>query len=389
MKVKIIYITTTRLPTEKAHGLATMKLAEAFAHHGIELEIISPWRFNPIKQDPFDYYGVARNFRLIKVPSIDLFSLKIFPGFLFYLNLFSFVLFAFCYLLLSKRFQLGRYIFFSHDHVPLYFMSLLGVQVFYDIHDFPTNTFFYRRVLKKSLGLAVQTRWKIEELKRVFGVADEKIVYWPNGTDVDFFGLAVSKDEARKKLNLPLDKKLIIYTGHLFGWKGVETLARATALLSSDIWVYIVGGTDNDRRAFQDFVNKKKLPRITLIPFQSRNLVLFWLKAADVLVLPNTARENISKFYTSPMKMFEYMAVGRPIVASRIPSITEILNDKNSFLFEPDNEMSLAKAAEEILNEPNKAAARVEQALIDVRHFTWEDRAEKIINLMEKRLNTP
>jgi glycosyltransferase involved in cell wall biosynthesis len=54
-----------------------------------------------------------------------------------------------------------------------------------------------------------------------------------------------------------------------------------------------------------------------------------WQKAADALVLPNTAKEDISKYYTSPMKLFEYMASRRPIVATNIPSITEIINEEN------------------------------------------------------------
>ncbi|MFN7088500.1 MAG: hypothetical protein ACK4NX_01585, partial [Candidatus Paceibacteria bacterium] len=87
MLSKIIYVTSTRLPTEKAHGLATMKIAEALAKQGFELEMITPWRFNPIKKDPFEYYGVSKVFRLAKVPSIDLLPLKIFSGFFFYLFL--------------------------------------------------------------------------------------------------------------------------------------------------------------------------------------------------------------------------------------------------------------------------------------------------------------
>ena len=185
---KMIYITSTRLPTEKAHGLATMKIAEALARQGYELEMLAPQRFNPIKEDPFMYYNVEKNFKLTIVPSIDLLSFKILNGLFFYINVFSFILGSLIYLFMAQGLRWRHSIFFSHDHIPLYFINLFGAPIFFDVHDFPSDTFFYRKVLRKSFGLAVQTEWKISALGERFGVPSGKIVYWPNGTDVAFFG---------------------------------------------------------------------------------------------------------------------------------------------------------------------------------------------------------
>ena len=69
---KIMYIANARIPTEKAHGLAIMKMCEAFARQRTEVELVVPRRLNPIQDDPFEYYDVERNFSLVKLPSIDL-----------------------------------------------------------------------------------------------------------------------------------------------------------------------------------------------------------------------------------------------------------------------------------------------------------------------------
>ena len=62
-----------------------------------------------------------------------------------------------------------------------------------------------------------------------------------------------------------------------------------------------------------------------------------WLAAADILVIPTSGKEPIGARYTSPMKLFEYMAARLPIIAAKVPSLTEILSDDSAFWFEPDN----------------------------------------------------
>ena len=69
--MKILYIANIRLPTEKAHGIQIMKMCEAFAGLGHEIELVVPWRFNWIKTEPFEYYGVKKNFKITKLPSLD------------------------------------------------------------------------------------------------------------------------------------------------------------------------------------------------------------------------------------------------------------------------------------------------------------------------------
>jgi glycosyltransferase involved in cell wall biosynthesis len=232
--------------------------------------------------------------------------------------------------------------------------------------------------MDKSFGFAVQTKWKIVALEEKFGIKSGRIVYWPNGTDIEKYQLDISLSEARKKLDLPQDKKLVLYTGQLFDWKGVDTLIQAVDFLGRDILVYVVGGSAEDVVKLKKGFPIANDERIVFVPFQPRELMPVWLKAADVLILPNTGKQKVSLYYTSPMKLFEYMASGKPIVASAIPSILEILNKDNSLLAEADNPASFGEKINYALRHLDEVSTLGLQAQRDVKKYTWRERARKI-----------
>jgi glycosyltransferase involved in cell wall biosynthesis len=102
------------------------------------------------------------------------------------------------------------------------------------------------------------------------------------------------------------------------------------------------------------------------------------LRDADVLILPNRP-SAISTDFTSPLKLFEYMASGRPIVASDLPSFREILRDgENALLVEAGNPQALVAGITRIKDDPALAARLARQAAADVRDYTWPRRAERL-----------
>jgi glycosyltransferase involved in cell wall biosynthesis len=104
-----------------------------------------------------------------------------------------------------------------------------------------------------------------------------------------------------------------------------------------------------------------------------------YLAAADVLVLPNTAKAAISRLYTSPLKLFEYMAAQRPIVASDLPSLRDILTPQhNAVLVTPDDPTALAAGIAQVLADPHLAERLTRQAAEDVKQYSWEQRATRI-----------
>ena len=115
---------------------------------------------------------------------------------------------------------------------------------------------------------------------------------------------------------------------------------------------------------------------------QPHQKIPLYLKAADVLVLPNKKGESISEKYTSPLKLFEYMVSQRPIVASNLPSIREILNENNAILFEPNNFKSLALGIKKLIQNKDLAEHLANQAWLEAQKYTWSTRTKKIIEFI-------
>ncbi|MBI2042616.1 MAG: glycosyltransferase family 4 protein [Candidatus Nealsonbacteria bacterium] len=370
MTMKITYIINARIPTEKAHGIHVMKMCEALAKK-CQVELVVSRRFNKIKQNPFDYYGVPRVFTIKKIPCIDLIPLDKYLGNLaLWIESFSFTFVVFFYLLFNKA-----DIIYTRDKFLL-FISPFWRNFVFEIHTFPKRYFIYARFFKRLKNLIVIT----EKLKNLFagqGMSPQKILVAPDGVDIEMFKLPnIGMFEAREKLKLPQDKKIALYTGHLYEWKGVSTLAEAARYLPDNIEIYFVGGTDED---IEKFKNKYLYIRnVRVVGHRPYAEIPFWLRAADVLVIPNSGKEEISKHWTSPLKMFEYMASKTPIVASDLPSIREILNESNAVLFIPDNSESLAAGIIKILQNPRNSDIISSSALEDVKSYSWDKRAEKI-----------
>ena len=104
-----------------------------------------------------------------------------------------------------------------------------------------------------------------------------------------------------------------------------------------------------------------------------------YLAAADVLVLPTSAREPIGARFTSPLKLFEYMAAGRPIVASDVPSSREVLTEETAIFVRPDSVSSLAEGISRALRDQAFSSNISNNARELVKQYTWSRRAEIIL----------
>ncbi len=389
------------MPTEKAHGIQIMKMCEAFASSNlfsrasgfktssqnlkIEVELIVPKRLNKIKDDPFEYYETDNVFKITKLPCIDLIPLSGFLGKIaFWIELISFLISAKIYLF-SKKFD----IFYTREQIAGFFWR----NAVLEIHSLPfKKNWIYKKSWRKSRALIVLTKFIKDDLIGI-GVPEKKILVAADAVDLNKIDVFFSKEEARQKLDLSKNKILVGYVGMLktMGMeKGVDVALKSLKLLNGDAFLVLVGGSNEDILFYKKLAENLGLKdRVLFVSRVKHNLISLYLKSFDVLIAPFPSFTHY-KFYMSPLKIFEYMASRRPIVASDLPSIREILNDPstssgqgNAVLVEPDNPQALARGIKKVLENKVLAEKISNQAFQDVKQYTWEKRAKKILSFFD------
>lgn len=411
--MKLIYIANARMPTEKAHGLQIMQMLSAFSvsHYPlchprvggilngkekikseieksiVEVELLIPKRLNGIKTDIHEFYNVKNSFKIKKLLCLDLSKLW-FDGTAlgFLIQTISFTMSVIFYILFKKA-----DIIYSRDPVALMPFIFSQKKLFFEAHDASRYFFIYKTLFKRVDGIITITAG-LKKFLVENGISEEKIIIAPDGADFEKFNINISKEEARKKLNIVLNKKIILYAGHLYKWKGANLLLKVASKFkiqsSLDILFAFVGGTEKDIKNFKEKAEKENLGNVFIAGRVPHGEIPLWLKAADILILPNSGKEKISSLYTSPLKMFEYMAARRPIIASNLPSIREILNDSNAIFAEADNPDSFSEAIKKILQNKELSAKIADKAYQDAQNYTWDTRAQKIVNfVLYKTLN--
>ena len=377
---KLIYVANARIPTEKAHGIQIMKMCESIGelkvgNEKLEVELIVPRRLNPIKQNPFDYYVVRRSFKITKLPTLDFIS--------FGLGQFGFFAETLIFLTASRIYLLFK----NYDilYTREWLAGIFFKDVALEIHSLPARpNFLHKKTWRKAKVIFVLTSFLKNELIRI-GVSENKILVLPDAVDLAKFDIKIFKEDARKKLNLPQSKKIILYTGsfYLYDWKGMDILLEAAKNFGEEFLFLFVGGSEAEILNFKS--QTINLNNLKLIGHKPYTEIPYYLKSADVLVLPNKAGHKMSEQHTSPLKLFEYMASGRPIVASDLPSLREVLTEKEALFFKPNDAEDLTRAIKKVLENASFAEELSQNALKKVQNYTWQNRAHHAIDFISKK----
>jgi glycosyltransferase involved in cell wall biosynthesis len=381
--VKILYLANARLPTEKAHGIQIMKMCEAFANAGVGVELVIPSRIDRRGHNLFDFYGVKKNFRITKLTVLDLF---IFGKFGYWVRALSFALVATIYVLKSET-----AVIYSRDEWPLFLLSFFRRRLFFEVHTSRFNLIVQRVLDRSRLVFSISGGLKDYFVSKGFG--PDKFFLAPDGVDLDVFS-RIDKDKPalRQELGLPLHVKIVGYIGKyktMGREKGVASLIQAfsQALASKkDLFLLLVGIYEEEKGEVTGVCGSFGLLEsdykiVTHVP---QDVAMRYLSVADVLVMNYPSLPHYARFM-SPLKLFEYMASGNPIISSDLPSIREVLNENNSLLVSPDDPAALSRGIEQVVNNPSLAAKIAQQAAIDILKYTWRQRAFIILSAIDGR----
>jgi glycosyltransferase involved in cell wall biosynthesis len=216
------------------------------------------------------------------------------------------------------------------------------------------------------------------------GIADEKIVVNPNGVDTEKFRPGIGGETVRRELGVAEGETLAGFVGTFGPWHGVLTLAAAVTLLPTDSGVrFLLVGAGRFREEVERIIRAAgKERQVIFTGHVEHERVPALLDACDILLSPHVPLEDGSDFFGSPTKLFEYMAMGKGIVASRLGQIGEVLVDEETALLtEPADAPHLAAAILRLsssreMRERLGAAAR--HAAI-ARH-TWKHNAQRVLD---------
>jgi len=390
--MKIIYLFNSRLPTEKAYGIQVAKMCEAFADNGHEVKLLYPHRKNPtISQDIFSYYSIKNNFSLKEVKSTDFY----FPGLL---DKAAFIIKSYfsAKALTKEALKENANIYYTRDELVAYFLSKQNKNVIFECHRFSNKRKkFYSHFKKINLKIVVISDGLKGDLIK-FGIKDSNIQIARDGVDLSNFNVPINAEERKEEqkrlreefftyhFDFYRRKKIAVYIGSLYSWKGANILisvAEYLKQLNDNYLVWVVGGTDKNIEMLEKGMHPNIVPFIydNAVPHKE---VVRMLIAADCAILTGKETDSLSAKYTSPLKMFEYMASGCPIVAQDLPSFREVLNDGNSFLVRPGDAKAMADKIDFVFRDENEKIVQEKavRAFEDVKNYTWQKRIEKIIN---------
>ena len=395
--MRILYFADIRFPLERANGIQTMETCVALTARGHDVDlIVRPDTHSPAR-DPFDYYGLdpTPRLRIERAPVSGPTAARRL-GYLAFaagrsagagradIVLTRDLAVASLLVGLPRRLR-PPVVYESHGYAPEVAAALPGLvstAVAPNPRKLARLARREARVWHAADGYVTITAALAADLTARHG-ARERVAVIPDGARIP--------PAADAQFDAVDSEPLVAYAGHLYPWKGVDVLLEALALVPNARGL-IVGGhaAEPDLGRLQALAQQLGISdRVTFTGMVDPARVPELLRRASVLALPNPA-SAISTRFTSPLKLFEYLAAGRAIVASDLPSIREILHDGvDGLLVAPGDANDLADALRRLLGDPALAAQLARAAFAAAPQYSWDRRAEKLETLFTQVIRTP
>lgn len=392
---QLLYIANVRLPTEKAHGLQIMQNCEAFADAGAQVTLWTARRINRPElrgiRDIWAHYGVRRNFARVNLPTLDLLPFAPPSGLLarlaFHAQQITFVLAA-----LLRAIVVRADVYYSRDAITLLALSLYKPRkaLIYEAHTMPATRAGrrLRRLALRRCGTVIAVTRRLADDLIALGADPARVHVAHDGIRAERFASLPSQAEARAALGWPDDAFIVGYVGRLQTMsldKGVGLLIEALRMVGGAA-LALVGGPDDLAEQLGQTWRAAGLPGARFINAGQAlpDRVPLYLAALDVCAMPFPWTEHFA-YYASPMKLFEYMAAGRAIVASDLPSAAEVVRDgETALLYPPGDAAALAAVICRLRDDPALrerlgSAARAAA----MKHYTWSARARFILSRIQ------
>jgi glycosyltransferase involved in cell wall biosynthesis len=236
------------------------------------------------------------------------------------------------------------------------------------------------RSIVRSADLVIAVSTPAAAAAIAAGSQIERTIVVPNGVDFDQID-ACTKGRERTASR----RSRVGWIGSFGPWHGAEVLIRALSVMPAEIEILMIGD-GSSRTACQKLAEQLGVSsRVEWAGALPHCDALQLLVRCDLLASPHTPLPS-QEFFGSPTKIFEYMALGRPIVASALGQIAEVLEDgRTARLVPPGDVQALADAVVELLKREDRGASLGRAARDEARQrHTWEDRAQEILGALRR-----
>jgi glycosyltransferase involved in cell wall biosynthesis len=241
----------------------------------------------------------------------------------------------------------------------------------------------------ERLNLAAAARiFVVSEVERAnlekAGVDSSRIIVNPNGVDAEMFQPDVGGARTRNELEIGSGEIVVGFVGTFGPWHGVLVLAEAIQRINEDLPVrFLLIGSGSLQAEMEKLLEREcESRRVLFTGAVAHERVPPLLDACDILVAPHVPLAEGTDFFGSPTKLFEYMAMGKGIVASRLGQIGDVIeHEKTGLLVEPGDQVALADAITKLVTSKTlrqQLGANAREAA--VANYTWKQNAQRVLN---------
>lgn len=377
--MKIACITTSIIPSKSANSIQAMKVVHALQELNQDVRLWVPDFARAEWPEIAALYGLSERLDMKWIPFQPLAKQ-----------------YDFCWRAVREAVHWKADVVYTWSLQAAAFASLQGVPVSMEFHDFPMGSFgpklfkFLVHYRGKKLFLTT-TRALAEGIEQRFGFRfdPQALQIAPNGTEPQRYEHLPSPQAARAKLGLQ-NGFTVGYSGHFYAGRGMDLLLEITRNLP-EIHFLWVGGQESDVKPWRKQLEEMGIKNATITGFIPNSQLPTYQAAAEILVMPYSKKIAGSsggsiERVINPMKMFDYMAAGRAIVASDIPVFHEVLNENIAVFCQPENPQDWADVIKNLKNNPKQLKALGTAAKKEAEKYTWKKRAQETLYRLEKIL---
>ena len=370
--MKIAAITTSRIPSNTANSIQVMKVCQALKQLDNEVKVWVP-KFNTATWPELaDKYGISTQYEMEWLE--------------FQKNLKQY---DFCWKSVRSGIHWGADVVYTWALQAATISAIRNKTTVMEFHDYPMGTMgpFWFRIFIRAPGkkiLLTTTRALANGIQERFQlrIPEEILQIAPNGTDLERYKALPNSSEARRQLGIA-NRFTIIYTGHFYPGRGMELMFGIAQALPQFQFLW-VGGQDKDIEPWKKRLQGQAIQNVIITGFINNARLPLYQAAGDILLMPyqreiaGSSGGNIVKVI-NPMKMFDYLATRRAILASDIQIFHEVLNEQNAVFCPPDDLNAWIKTVLDLANNKSRRDQLAKQAGKDAEFFTWKNRASQTL----------